>query len=104
MNFEDSELLDDNIGLWKLHNFLSEDEVENLKGALEHSTDMYWDCKVDHCTARRGLAVCLEDANHPSSVQPDGKQCLMVTDRVKEASSAEDAEHWDDLTRKYQSV
>ena len=56
----------------------------------------------DHCTARRGLAVCLEDANHPSSVQPDGKQCLMVTDRVKEASSAEDAEHWDDLTMKYQ--
>ena len=102
---EDSELLSDDVGIWKLHNFLNEDEVKTLKNAFERASDMHWDCKIDHCRVRyRGLSQCQDNQDRPSSVQPYGKQCLLVTNGVKAELAPEDAFLWDALTQNYQSI
>ena len=103
-SYEASELVDDDIGLWKLHNFLNEDEVDEMKRVLEDSSNLFLDCKVDYCRPRSGLKMCQEEEDRPSLSQPHGKQCLMVTDRVKKTVSADDAALWDDLTKKYSDV
>ena len=96
-----SELMDDDVGLWKLHGFLNEDEVDEMKHVLDASSNMFWDCKLDLC---KHLPEGCQRKNETSRLQPEDKQCLLFTSDVKKALPADHSVLWMELLKKFQSV
>ena len=99
-----TELMDDEIGLFKLHDFLNEDEVDEMKRVLDASSDMFWDCKLDKCKYYPEDDFCRQTEGATSRTHPEGKKCLLFTSDVKKALPADHSALWMDMLKKFQSV
>lgn len=102
--FKNAQLLADDVGLWVLPDFLNSMQVQELLEAIEESKPLFWDCYEHHCAFRPGLQACLNEPTKRSSVQPMGKDCLLVTDPVKKKLSDSSQAVWLDLDQRLQSL
>lgn len=102
--FEGAITLDDEIGIWKLPDFLNEEEVQAMKQAAKAADGHSYDCKVHFCLRRVYLDQCQDDPSYQSRIQPAGKNCLMLTDNVVELFSEDDQSTVSALKSKSKSV
>lgn len=102
--YEGAIILDGDVGIWKLPNFLNDDEIQAMNEAAKAADAHSYDCKLHYCLRRPYVENCQINPDYESHVQPAGKKCMMLTENIVEMFNESDQSIVSALNVKSKSV